>query len=107
MSPRNLRRAAAPDERRRFSRLPINQEVRYSVLGGYKAAGQIGFGNTLSMSSGGVLFTTESVLPKGERIRLAVSWPVTLDGVSLKLVVSGRLVRAEESQAAMSIERYE
>ena len=104
---RKLRRVKNHDERRRTGRLPISQEVRYSVLGERKKTEQIGLGNTLNMSSSGVLFTTESVLPEGERIELAVSWPVQLDGVSLKLVLSGRLVRAEEMQAAMSIERYE
>ena len=109
---RKLRRAKlprdeAPEERRRTSRLPIRQEVRYSVLGERKKTEQIGLGSTLNMSSGGVLFTTESVLPEGERIELAVSWPAQLDGVSLKLVLWGRLVRAEDMQAAMSIERYE
>jgi len=60
------------------------------------------------MSSGGVLFTTESPLPEGERVELAVSWPAQLNDVlPLKLVAMGRLIRSEESQAAIAIERYE
>ena len=69
---------------------------------------QTGLGKTLNMSSGGVLFTTESPLPEGERVELAVSWPAQLNDVlPLKLVAMGRLIRSEESQAAIAIERYE
>jgi hypothetical protein len=55
-----------------------------------------------------VLFTTESGLPKGARVEIAVSWPAQLNGATpLKLVAIGVLVRSEEKQAAISIQRYE
>jgi hypothetical protein len=39
---------------------------------------------------------------------IAVSWPAELDhAIPLKLVATGVLVRAEEKQAALSIQRYE
>ena len=108
MSNRILRRAEATDDRRTSNRMPIEREVRYKVLGGKKTVKQTGTGKTLNMSSGGVLFTTESELPEGERVELAVSWPAQLnDSLPLKLVAMGRLVRTEETQAAISIERYE
>jgi hypothetical protein len=60
------------------------------------------------MSSGGVLFTTESGLPKGARVEISVSWPAQLNGATpLKLVATGVLVRSEESQAAIAIQSYE
>jgi hypothetical protein len=87
--------------------MPIMREVRYRVLGG-KRVKQAGCGKTLNMSSRGVLFTTESTLTEGEQIELAVSWPALLNGVlPLKLVAQGRLVRIEEKQAAIVIEKYE
>ena|SRR5262249_14653521 len=108
MSNRILRRAEANDDRRSSNRLPIERDVRYKVLGGKKSVKQVGLGRTLNISSGGVLFTTESPLPEGERVELAVSWPAQLnDQLPLKLVAMGRLVRAEDSKAAISIERYE
>ena len=108
MSNRILRRAEATDDRRTSNRLPIEREVRYKVLGGKKAVKQTGLGKTLNMSSGGVLFTTESPLPEGERVEVAIAWPAQLnDTLPLKLVAMGRLVRAEDSQAALAIERYE
>jgi hypothetical protein len=38
---------------------------------------------------------------------LVVSWPPRLNGVPLELVLLGRLVRTEETQAAISIVRYD
>jgi hypothetical protein len=108
MSNRILRRAEATDDRRTSNRLPIERDVKYKVLGGKKTIKQVGMGKTLNMSSGGVLFTTESALPEGERVELAVSWPAQLNDVlPLKLVAMGRLVRTDDGSAAISIERYE
>src|SRR5258708_39815502 len=107
MSNRILRRAEITDDRRSSNRLPIEREVRYKVLGGKKTVKQVGTGKTLNMSSGGVLFTTETALPEGERVELAVSWPAQLnDTLPLKLVAIGRLVRTDETHAATSIDRY-
>jgi hypothetical protein len=88
--------------------MPIVREVHYKVLGTPQKVTQAGSGTTLNMSGKGVLFTTESSLMKGELVELAVSWPALLNGVvPLKLVVQGCLVRIEEKQAAIAIERYE
>jgi hypothetical protein len=108
MSNRIQRRAEADDDRRATNRMPIERDVRYTVMGGKKSIKQGGLGKTLNMSSGGVLFTTETPLPEGERVEIAVSWPAQLNDVlPLKLVAMGRLVRADESQAAIAVERYE
>ena len=103
-----LRHSERSDDRRSSNRMPITREVRYRVLGGKQRVKQAGCGKTLNMSSRGVLFTTESTLTEGEQIELAVSWPALLNGVlPLKLVAQGRLVRIEEKQAAIAIEKYE
>ena len=95
------------EERRLCRRLPITQPVRYKIQGDRKGTEQIGLGKTLDMSSSGVLFTTEPSLPQGERIELAVDWPVTLDGVRLELIMWGHVVRADDTRAAMYVEKYE
>ena len=94
--------------------MPIERDVRYKVLGGKKSVKQVGTGKTLNMSSGGVLFTTETTLPEGERIELGRPTDRQLnplaqlnDTLPLKLVALGRLVRTDETSAAISIERYE
>jgi hypothetical protein len=97
-----------PDERRSCDRFPIEREVKYKIFGSQKNVIGIGLGRSLNISSSGVLFTTESNLPAGQRVELAVSWPALLNDVlPLKLVASGRLVRSQGRQAAMAIDRYE
>src|SRR5947209_6260875 len=96
------------DDRRTSNRLPIERDVRYKAFGANRTITQQGSGRTLNMSGTGLLFTTESALAEGERVELSVSWPAPLnDTLPLKLVVRGHLVRTNETQAAMSIERYE
>jgi hypothetical protein len=107
MPTRILRRTDQADDRRTSHRLPIEREVKYKVYSG-RAVTITGTGKTLNISSGGVLFTTEGLLPRGERVELSVSWPAQLNHtLPLKLVALGRLVRCEEGKAALAIERYE
>src|SRR5215472_14075739 len=106
--PNRTQRGLEALERRVSNRLPIQRDLRYKVLGSKRRVKQTGSGRTVNMSSGGVLFTTESDLSEGERVEIAVSWPAQLnDAIPLKLVAVGVLVRAEATQAALSIESYE
>jgi hypothetical protein len=67
-----------------------------------------GYGTTLNIGSGGVLFTTEERLPIGRTVELSVNWPARLDGICpLQFVAIGRVVRSEEDRAAVRIDRYE
>lgn len=93
-------------DRRRTNRFPVNEELKYRVL--HKSCRISGSGKTLNIGSGGVLFTTEEQLPLGRQVEISINWPARLDGTCpLKFVASGRVVRAEQSTAAVKIERYE
>ncbi len=95
------------NERRSAGRFPIAREVRYKVLN-KKNFDEIGLGQTLNMSSTGVLFTTEHILLPGKRLELAISWPAQLNNqTALKLVARGRIIRFDEGRAAMEIQQYE
>jgi len=62
----------------------------------------------LNIGSNGILFTTEDRLPLGRLVELSVNWPARLDGTcALQFVATGRVVRSEQSRAAVRIERYE
>ena len=99
------RKRLSKDDRRRSERFPIKLEVRYKVIGRPSISGT---GKTINMSGGGVLFTTEYTLSERQSIELAVSWPAKLnDTIPLQLVALGHVVRAEETQAAITIEHYE
>jgi hypothetical protein len=94
-------------DRRGSGRFPVREEVRYRLLH-TKAASAGGVGETLNISSRGILFTTEGKLPIGRTVEISVNWPARLDGVCpLKFVASGRVVRSEADRAAVRIERYE
>src|SRR5437764_14440487 len=103
------RAPGAPSERERRAkrRFQIDQEVRYKMLYGQRIA-ETGTGRTLNISSGGVWFSTESMLTSGMPVELSMSWPVLLnDSCPMKLMIYGCVVRSNERVAAVAIERYE
>jgi hypothetical protein len=94
-------------ERRGTARFPLREDVRYKVVQS-KTQKITGSGTTLNFGSGGILFTTEEMLPVGRTVELSVNWPARLDGTCpLQFVATGRIVRAEADRAAVRIERYE
>jgi hypothetical protein len=97
-----------PDrERRTKRRFQIDQEVRYKMLYGQRIA-ETGVGRTMNISSGGVWFSTESMLTSGMPVELSMNWPVLLnDSCPMKLMIYGCVVRSNEKGAAVAIERYE
>jgi PilZ domain len=101
-------RLAPAIERRAALRFAIGQEVLYKILDHRAASPESGIGRTLDISSGGVRFETVQRLHPGKRVELSVNWPAQLeDGCPLKFVALGRVVRAEDTWAAMHIEQYE
>jgi hypothetical protein len=94
-------------ERRNKRRFQIDQEVKYKMLYGQRIA-ETGTGRTLNISSGGVWFSTESMLTSGMPVELSMNWPVLLnDSCPMKLMIYGCVVRSNERGAAVAIERYE
>lgn len=94
-------------ERRGKRRFAIEQEVRYRILYGRQIA-ETGTGKTMNISSGGVWFTTETVLPKGMPVELSINWPVLLNDICpMKLMINGFVVYSDLRGAAVATERYE
>jgi hypothetical protein len=94
-------------ERRTKRRFQIDQEVKYKMLYGQRIA-ETGVGRTVNISSGGVWFSTESMLTSGMPVELSMNWPVLLnDSCPMKLMIYGCVVRSNEKGAAVAIERYE
>lgn len=95
------------NDRRQSDRFPIEREVRYKILN-KRAGEETGAGKTVNMSSAGVLFTTEQMLIPGKRVEIAINWPAQLNSkCALKLVARGRVVRCDNSRAAIEIQQYE
>ncbi len=94
-------------ERRIKRRFQIEQDVRYKMLYGQRIA-ETGVGKTKNISSGGVWFTTDSILTAGMPVELSMNWPVLLnDSCPMKLMIYGCVVRSTDKGAAVAIERYE
>ena len=99
--------AQSDRERRTKRRFQIDQEVKYKMLYGQRIA-ETGTGRTINISSGGVWFSTESMLTSGMPVELSMNWPVLLnDSCPMKLMIYGCVVRSNDRGAAVSIERYE
>ena len=99
--------AGALNERRGNSRFPIQQDVHYRILGA-RSDPASGIGQTLNISSSGILFKSESPLAPGKHLEVSINWPAQLDGkCALKLVARGWVKRCRGSQVAVEIEKYE
>ena len=94
-------------DRRNKRRFQIEQDIKYKMLYGQRIA-ETGSGKTINISSGGVCFTTESMLTAGMPIELSMNWPVLLnDSCPMKLMIYGCVIRTGDKGAAVAIERYE
>ena len=94
-------------DRRLTSRFPLQQEVRYRLVQSRSESAR-GVGQTVDISSGGILFTTTERLPLGRMVEVAVHWPARLNGTcALQFVARGRVVRSDGKTAAVRIQRYE
>jgi hypothetical protein len=96
-----------PERRPPRRSFPIHQEVRYQCVKGSRIC-EVGLGKTLELSSNEVRFTTQHLLKRGQRMRLAIDWPVMLDKTCrMKLEIFGCIVNCEPTEAAVKIQRYE
>lgn len=95
-------------DRREADRFPIEREMRYR-LSNKRDGGAEGVGQTLNISSNGVLFrSSDAALAPGKRIELSISWPARLDNrCHLRLVARGRVARIVHDEVAVEIDQYE
>ncbi len=94
-------------ERRASRRFPLTLEVRYAVSGRV-APVETGSGLSINLSSSGMSFMADRPLLPGQKLAIAIDWPVRLDGsVNLQLILSGLVIRSKGTVTAMEILRYE
>jgi hypothetical protein len=94
-------------DRREKSRFPLRKELRYKLLQDTKVL-ETGTGETVNMSSCGVLFSIQKALEPGAFVELSISWPVLLDGTcAMRLVAFGRVLRSQGGVTACTIDKYE
>ena len=94
---------AAQPNRRKHRRFLIELELRYRL-----ASGKSGTGESVNMSSGGLLFSCEDPLPPGELIEADLTWPFLIEnGQALELRVHGMILRSSVAGIAVSISKYQ
>jgi hypothetical protein len=93
-------------ERRTKARYPVKLTVRYRTIG--RSNSFNGVGQTLNMSSGGLLVSAEHEIAAGLRLEVNVEWPLLLNGtVPLQLVAHGKVVRGGGSEFAIAFAQYQ
>ena len=90
-------------ERRSEERFPIRLNLRYRVLSSHMQR-PFAHGQTINMSSHGILFVDGQTLILGTKVEAEVDWPAQLDGQApLKLIVRGSVVRFENRCVALAL----
>src|ERR1700681_2589799 len=94
------------NERRVKSRYPLELNVRYQTMGA--SCPVAGVGQTLNMSSSGMLVTCRSDVPEGTRLKAIVEWPSLLNGTTpLQLITVGTVVRRDGVSLSIAFESYQ
>ena len=97
----------ASPERRASTRFPLAMDVGYALMG-RREQRKTGSGQTIDLSSSGLSFTADRPLLTGQKLEVAIDWPVLLDGsLRLQLVMSGVVVRTSGTTTALKIQRHE
>src|ERR1700723_911083 len=94
------------NERRVKSRYPLELNARFQTMG---AAGPgAGVGQTLNISSSGMLLACASNIPEGTRLKLYVEWPSLLNGTTpLQLITVGTVVRCTQIGISVVFDSYQ
>jgi hypothetical protein len=108
MTPSSRRKIRTwPGDRRINRRYPIIVDLEYRVVQNNEVV-QSGIGRSIDLSTGGVLFESQTALMVGTEIEVSIAWPVRLhDAVALNLCISGKVARTDGQHHAVSIEDHE
>src|SRR5437899_2489657 len=90
------------EERRLHRRYPVAVRLKFHVLHGMQIT-ETGSGQTLNISSGGILFESWSAPPPGLAIDLSILWPSSLHSRGIWLRAAGHTVRTQDHYSAVWI----
>jgi hypothetical protein len=94
-------------DRRQDRRYPLQLEMKWKLIRRRRVLDS-GKGQTLDLSSGGILFDAGRHLPEGLNVELAISWPVLLRDVApMQLVAVGKIIRSNARHAAIQTTQHE
>jgi hypothetical protein len=94
-------------DRRDDCRYQIPLELRWKLIRRRKVLNS-GEGETVDLSSGGILFDARRPLPVGLDVELSIAWPILLnDTAPMQLVVMGRIVRSAGNITGIRMVQHE
>jgi len=94
-------------DRRQDRRYQLQLEVKWKLIRRRRVL-DTGTGQTLDVSSGGLLFDAGRHLPEGLNVELSIAWPVLLHNVApMQLVASGKIVRSNGHHVAIQTVTHE
>jgi hypothetical protein len=92
-------------ERRSRIRFPIALGVSYSISGRQEVEGR---GQTVNISSGGVMIATTHKLSPGASVKVVIDWPILIGNTCpLALHARGRVVRSIDGLVAVQFSTHE
>ena len=93
-------------ERRSKTRYPLQLTVHYRTID--RSHRISGIGQTLNLSSGGLLFAGAHMLRIGQRVEVAMEWPFLLDStIPLQLTIVGSVVHTDGPTCGMAFAGYQ
>jgi hypothetical protein len=94
-------------ERRQDRRYHLQLELKWKLIRRRRVL-DTGIGQTIDVSSGGILFDAGRHLPEGLNVELSISWPVLLHNVApLQLIAAGKIVRSDGRRVAIQTVQHE
>jgi hypothetical protein len=93
-------------ERRLKVRFPVQLSLRYRTLSGPRSSG---VGQTINISSGGLLIAAEEPLAlAGRQLQIVIDWPLLLHGmIPRQLSATCQVVRCQDAWFAVKLVRYQ
>ena len=94
-------------DRRQDRRYELQLDVKWKLIRRRRVL-DTGTGQTIDMSSGGILFDAGRHLPEGLNVELSITWPVLLHNVApMQLMAAGRIVRSVGRRIAIQTAQHE
>ena len=94
-------------DRREDRRYAIPLAVKWKLIRRRRVLDS-GVGQTVDISSGGILFDAGREMPEGLNVELSITWPVMLHKIApLQLVAAGRIVRCNSPRVAIQMTTHE
>src|SRR5215471_5642725 len=94
-------------DRRSDRRYQLQLDLKWKLIRRRRVL-DTGTGQTIDLSSGGILFDAGRHLPEGLNVEVAINWPVLLHSVApMQLVVFGRIKRSNGRAAAIQCVQHE